>query len=90
MVPVTHDSNALDSATRSYIAWGNALKSANKEGYMVPVTGYSDAINSETQPLIAWAKACGVDLSYANNVELDSATRSIISRAMSVQCGIAP
>jgi len=80
----------MDSATRSYIAWGNALRAANKEGVMVPVTVYSDASNSEVQPLIAWAKACGVDLSYANNVELDSATRSLISRAMSVKCGNIP
>jgi len=80
----------MDSATRSYIAWGNALKAANKEGVMVPVSGYSGAINSETQSLIAWAKACGVDLSYADNVEMDSATRSYISWAKSVQCGNTP
>ena len=90
MVPVTGYGNTMDSATRSYIAWGNALKAAKKEGGMVPVNGYSDVINSEAQHLIAWAKACGVDLSYANNVELDSATRSLISQAMSVQCGITP
>ena len=71
MVPVTRYDNALDSATRSYIAWGNALMAAN----------------SAPQPLIAWAKACGVDLSYANNLELDSATRSLIGRATFVRCG---
>jgi hypothetical protein len=97
----------MDSATRSYIAWGNALKAANKEGVMVPVTGYGNALDSATrsyiawgnalkaansapQPLIAWAKACGVDLSYANNVVLDSATRSYISWAKSAQCGNTP
>jgi hypothetical protein len=107
MVPVTGYGNALDSATRSYIAWGNALKAANKEDVMVPVAGYGNALDSATrsyiawgnalkaansapQPLIAWAKACGVDLSYANNVVLDSATRSYISWAKSAQCGNTP
>lgn len=80
----------MDSATRSYIAWGNALKAANKEGFMVPVTGDSNAVASANQPVIAWAKVCGVDLSYANNTELNTATRSLISRAMSVQCGNTP
>lgn len=97
----------MDSATRSYIAWGNALRAANKEGVMVPVTRYDNALDSATrsyiawgnalmaansapQPLIAWAKACGVDLSYANNLDLDSATRSSISRAKSVQCENTP
>lgn len=94
----------LDSATRSYIAWGNALKAANKEVVMVPVSGYDNALDSATrsyiawgnalktansapQLLILWAKACGVDLSYANNADLDTATRSYISRAIFVQCG---
>jgi len=90
MVPVTRDSNAIDSATRSYIAWGKALKAANKEGFMVPVTHDSNANDSANQPVIAWAKACGVDLSYVNNVELDSATRSYISWAKFIECGNAP
>ncbi|MGD8404638.1 MAG: hypothetical protein PVJ21_13325 [Anaerolineales bacterium] len=89
-VPGTRYDNAINSATRSYIAWGEALKAANKEGFMVPVTGYDNAVDSANQPTIAWAKACGVDLSYANNLELDSATRSLISRAMSLQCGNTP
>jgi hypothetical protein len=90
MVPVTRDSNAIDSATRSYIAWGKALKAANKEGFMVPAAGDSNSIDSTNQPVVAWAKACVVDLAYANNVELDSATRSYISWAKSVQCGNTP
>lgn len=85
-IPVTRYDNAIDSATRSYIARGEALKTANKEGYMIPVTGY-DNVDSANQPAIAWAKACGVDLSYANNLELDSATRSLIGRATFVRCG---
>ena len=104
MVPVAGYDNALDSATRSYIAWGEALKAANKEGFMVPATGYGNTLDSATrsyiawgnalktansapQLLILWAKACGVDLSYANNADLDTATRSYISRAKFVQCG---
>ena len=80
----------MDSATRSYIAWGNALRAANKEGFMVPAAGDSNSIDSTNQPVVAWAKACVVDLAYANNVELDSATRSYISWAKSVQCGNTP
>jgi hypothetical protein len=87
IVPVTGYGNAIDSATRSYIAWGNALKAANKEGIMVPVTGNNNAVDTTNQSVIPWTKACGVDLSYANNVELDSATRSLISRVLSIQCG---
>jgi len=87
MVPVTGYGNALDSATRSYIAWGNALKAANKEGFMVPVIVDNNLIDTANQPSIAWAKSCGVDLSYANNADLDTATRSYISQAKFVQCG---
>lgn len=80
----------MDSATRSYIAWGKALQDANKENFMMPVTGGSNTHDPVIHPYIGWADACGVDLSYANNVELDSATRSFISWAKSVQCGNVP
>ena len=76
----------MDSATHSYISWGPALKAANKEGFMVPVIHDGVAVDSVTQPSIYWAEACGVDLSYANNKELDSATRSYISWGMAIQC----
>lgn len=89
-VASSNTSPEIDSATRSYIAWGEALKAANKEGFMVPVTGDINAVGSVNQPVIAWAKTCEVDLSYANNGDLDSATRSLISRAMFVQCGNTP
>jgi len=90
IVPVTEYSNTMDSATRSYIAWGEALRAANKEGFMVPAIGDSNVVDSANQSVTAWAKVCGVDSYYANNVELDSATRSLISRAISDQCKNTP
>jgi len=57
---VVASSNAapeMDSATRSYIAWGEALKAANKEGLMVPVAGYGNTMDSATRSYIAWGNA---------------------------------
>jgi type II secretory pathway pseudopilin PulG len=80
----------MDSATRSYIAWGEALKVANKEGVMVPVTGDNITVDASFRTFIGWVDACGVDISYANNVELDSATRSYIGWGLSMPCGYTP
>jgi len=80
----------MDSATRSYIAWGEALKAANKEGVMVPVTGDNITVDPSSRTFIGWVDACGVDISYANNVELDSATRSYIGWGLSMPCGYTP
>ena len=77
----------MDSATRSYIAWGEAIKNANVENIMVPVTKDRPAIGAVDQPNIAWVKACGADLSYVNNASLSSATRSYIAWAKYMQCG---
>ena len=77
----------MDSATRSYIAWGEALRKANVENIMVPVTSDNPALGAANQSNIAWVKACGADLSYVNNADLNSAARSYIAQAKFVQCG---
>jgi len=54
------------------------------------VTGNDLAVEPSYRSFIAWVDACGVDISYANNVELDSATRSDVGWGMSVLCGYTP
>jgi len=90
LIGTGRSASEIDSGTRSYIAWGEALKAANKEGVMVPVTGNDLAVEPSYRSFIAWVDACGADISYANNVELDSATRSYIGWGKSVLCGYTP
>ena len=61
----------MDSATRSYIAWGEALE--------------ANTVDSATRSYIAQAKAvaCGVNATYGLN--LDSATRSYIAWGSALQ-----
>ena len=61
----------MDSATRSYIAWGEALEAST--------------VDSATRSYIAQAKAvaCGVDAAYG--LDVDSATRSYIAWGLSFQ-----
>lgn len=63
----------VDSATRSYTAWAQA------------VTVESNTVNSATRSYVAQAKAvaCGADATY--NPVLDSSTRSYIAWAKSLE-----
>lgn len=80
----------MDSATRSYIAWGEALEAAGHANDPVVCTDTSQEIgfdaegytlDSATRSYIAWGQA----LEAARNAKLDSATRSYIAWGQALQ-----
>jgi predicted lipid-binding transport protein (Tim44 family) len=80
----------VDSATRSYMGWAEAVEAQSAKSASIPVAGSSFVIDSATQSYVAWAKAveCGANLAYDHTI--DSATRSYVGWAKSMQCGNAP
>ena len=65
---------SMDSATRSYIALGQALERSR--------------LDSATRSYIAWGKALRCAPGYGFPEGLDSATRSYMAWGQAIQCGL--
>ena len=83
----------MDSATRSYLAWGEAMQVRNAMdsgtrsyiAWAVAAEAEASTVDSATRSYIAQAKevTCGVDATYG--LDLDSATRSYIAWGLALQ-----
>lgn len=94
IVPMTRagdQSSIMDSATRSYVAWGEALKAANKLGDSVACSNTTqesifDGIDNNLDSATRSYVASGLALKAAHHEKaLDSGTRSYIAWGQALQ-----